>query len=178
MYRRYTVFKVFVSTAQGPCNSAICARCCLPAVAPTQHILMMAKSPRCYSPNNRRLAVCGSDRVVRLFDDQGRPADKFSTKPADRGPKTYVVRAMSFSPDSTKLAIAQSDNIVFVYKLGLEWGDKKTICNKFLQTSPITALTWPSSRQNELVHVPSVKRITGSYDPHDPVAGTDLQRVK
>ena len=22
------------------------------------------------------------------------------------------------------------------------------------------------------------KRITGSYDPHDPVAGTDLQRVK
>ncbi len=132
----------------------------------------------CFSPNNRRLAVCGSDRVVRLFDDQGRPADKFSTKPADRGPKTYVVRAMSFSPDSTKLAIAQSDNIVFVYKLGLEWGDKKTICNKFLQTSPITALTWPSSRQNELVHVPSVKRITGSYDPHDPVAGTDLQRVK
>jgi len=59
---------------------------------------------------------------------------------------------MSFSPDSTKLAIAQSDNIVFVYKLGLEWGDKKTICNKFLQTSPITALTWPSSRQNELVY--------------------------
>ena len=112
----------------------------------------------CYSPNNRRLAVCGSDSVVRLFDDQGRPADKFSTKPADRGPKTYVVRAMSFSPDSTKLAIAQSDNIVFVYKLGLEWGDKKTICNKFLQTSPITALTWPSSRQNELVHVPSVTK--------------------
>lgn len=35
--------------------------------------------------------------------------------------QTYVVRGMSFSPDSAKLAIAQSDNIVFIYKLGLEW---------------------------------------------------------
>ena len=110
----------------------------------------------CYSPNNRRLAVCGSDRVVRLFDDQGRPADKFSLSRPTEGQR--CCEAMSFSPDSTKLAIAQSDNIVFVYKLGLEWGDKKTICNKFLQTSPITALTWPSSRQNELVHVPSVTK--------------------
>ena len=36
-------------------------------------------------------------------------------------PQTYVVRGMAFSPDSTKLAVAQSDNIVFVYKLGSEW---------------------------------------------------------
>ena len=40
---------------------------------------------------------------------------------------------------------------MFVYKLGLEWGDKKSICNKFLQHSPITALTWPNHRHNELV---------------------------
>jgi len=33
--------------------------------------------------------------------------------------RRYVaVRGMAFSPDSTKLAIGQSDNIVFVYKLG------------------------------------------------------------
>ena len=107
----------------------------------------------CFSPNNRKLAVCGMDRVVRLFDDQGELCDKFSTKPADKGPKTYVVKAMHFSPDSNKLAIAQSDNIVFVYKLGLEWGDKKSICNKFLQASTITGLTWPCSRPNELVYV-------------------------
>ena len=49
--------------------------------------------------------------------------DKFSTKPADAaGPKNFMVRGMAFSPDSSKLAIGQSDNIVFVYKLGLEWG--------------------------------------------------------
>ena len=59
---------------------------------------------------------------------------------------------MSFSPDSTRIAIAQSDNAVFVYKLGLEWGDKKSICNKFLQSSPITCLVWPLARPNEFVY--------------------------
>jgi len=106
----------------------------------------------CYSPNGKKLAVCGMDRVVRLFDDTGEPVDKFSTKPADKGLKNYVVRAMVFAPDSTKLAIAQSDNIVFVYKLGTEWGDKKSICNKFLQASPVTSLSWPIARPNELVY--------------------------
>jgi len=28
---------------------------------------------------------------------------------------------MAFSPDSTKIAIGQSDNIVFVYKIGEDW---------------------------------------------------------
>jgi hypothetical protein len=32
----------------------------------------------------------------------------------------YLVRGMAFSPDSTKLAVAQSDNIVFVYRCCLE----------------------------------------------------------
>ena len=107
----------------------------------------------CWSSNNRRLAVVTTDRVVSLYDEHGERRDKFSTKPADaKGPKNYVVRGMAWSPDSSKLAIAQSDNIVFVYKLGLEWGDKKSICNKFLQSSPITCMTWPISRPNEIVY--------------------------
>jgi intraflagellar transport protein 172 len=57
---------------------------------------------------------------------------------------------MAFSPDSSRLAIAQSDNIVFVYKLGLKWGEKKSICNKFPQTASVTCLCWPSTHQNEL----------------------------
>ena len=93
-----------------------------------------------------------TDRVVQLFDENGERKDKFSTKPAQPdGVKNFVVRGMAFSPDSAKLAIAQSDNIVFVYKLGLEWGDKKSICNKFLQSKPVTALTWPQRRHNEVV---------------------------
>ncbi|CAD7702008.1 unnamed protein product [Ostreobium quekettii] len=89
--------------------------------------------------------------VVHLFDEQGEKRDKFKTKPAEaHSTQLYVVRAMAFSPDSMRLAIAQSDNIVFVYRLGLDWGDKKSICNKFVQASPITALAWPFGRQNEI----------------------------
>lgn len=36
-----------------------------------------------WSANNTKLAVCTSDRVVLLYDDQGEKRDKFSTKPAD-----------------------------------------------------------------------------------------------
>ena len=92
-----------------------------------------------------------SDRVVHLYNEQGEKRDKFSTKPAQKGPKNYLVRDIAFSPDSTKLAIAQSDNIVFVYKLGLEWGAKKSICNKFLQSSPVTCLAWPQAHPNKVV---------------------------
>jgi intraflagellar transport protein 172 len=104
-----------------------------------------------WAPNNKRLAVVTVDRVVHLFDDNGERRDKFSTKPADKGPKNYTVTNLCFSPDSGKLAVAQSDNIVFTYKLGTEWGDKKSICNKFHQSSPITAMVWPSAHPNEIV---------------------------
>ena len=57
---------------------------------------------------------------------------------------------MAFSPDSMRLAIAQSDNIVFVYKLGTDWGERKSICNKFPQNSSVTCLCWPPDRHNEI----------------------------
>ncbi|KAI9201990.1 uncharacterized protein BJ171DRAFT_584638 [Polychytrium aggregatum] len=105
-----------------------------------------------WSPNNQKLAVVGSDKVVQLFDETGERKDRFATKPADpKAGKSYYVCAMAFSPDSTKLAIAQSDCIVFVYKLGLEWGEKKSICNKLIQTAEITCLTWPKEQHNALV---------------------------
>lgn len=58
---------------------------------------------------------------------------------------------LAFSPDSTKLAVAQSDCVVYVYKLGLDWGEKKSICNKFIQTCDITCLTWPREQHNAIV---------------------------
>ncbi|KAL2082479.1 hypothetical protein ACEWY4_022297 [Coilia grayii] len=99
-----------------------------------------------WAPNNSRFAVCTVDRVVLLYDEQGERRDKFSTKPADAkyGKKSYTVKAMAFSPDSTKIAIAQTDDIIYVYKIGEDWGDKKVISNKFLQTSAVTCLIWPA----------------------------------
>ncbi|KAI8804484.1 hypothetical protein BJ742DRAFT_824622 [Cladochytrium replicatum] len=105
-----------------------------------------------WSSNNQKLAVVGADRVIQLYDETGERKDRFATKAAD--PKTtgkYVVTAIAFSPDATRLAIAQSDCAVFVYKLGLEWGEKKSICNKLIQTSEITCLTWPKEQNNALV---------------------------
>jgi len=37
------------------------------------------------------------------------------------GKKSYMVKGMAFSPDSTKIAIGQTDDIVFVYKIGEDW---------------------------------------------------------
>lgn len=49
------------------------------------------------------------------------------------------------------MAVAQTDCVVFVYKIGLEWGEKKSICNKFIQSVEITCLAWPLLQPNALV---------------------------
>ena len=105
----------------------------------------------CFSPNGKKLAVCTSDRLIRIYDENGQSKDKFPTKATDDGPKNYLIRQMAFSPQNDKLAIAQSDNIVFIYKIGTEWGEKKTICNKFPERSSVTSLLWPSKTLNEIV---------------------------
>ena len=98
-----------------------------------------------WSPNNMKLAVCTADRVVLLFDETGEKRDKFSTKPADAkyGKRSYTVKGIEFSPDGTKLAVGQTDNIVFVYKVGEEWGEKKvTFFKKIKLLRPMPTLTY------------------------------------
>ncbi|KAL1129294.1 hypothetical protein AAG570_013823, partial [Ranatra chinensis] len=97
-----------------------------------------------WSPNNQKLAICNSERTVLLFDENGERKDKFPTKPSDpkNGRKSYTVKGLAFSPDSTKIAVGQTDNIIYVYKIGEEWGEKKVISNKFTQQSPVTCLIW------------------------------------
>ena len=88
------------------------------------------------------MAVVDATRSVHLVDETGTRRDKFSTRSSDPAvsERTYAVTGMAFSPDSMRLAIAQTDKIVFVFKLGLEWGDKKSICNRFKDPAAITAL--------------------------------------
>ena len=38
-----------------------------------------------------------------------------------------------------------------MYKLGLEWGEKKSIVNKLIQAADISCLTWPREQPNALV---------------------------
>jgi len=107
----------------------------------------------CWSNNNRRLAVADSERSIHLFDETGEKRERFPTKSAEgkKGSKLYTITGMVFSPDDVKLAIAQTDDIVYVYRLGLEWGEKKIICNKFLQKSAVTCTCWPHLHPSEIV---------------------------
>ncbi|XP_013172557.1 PREDICTED: intraflagellar transport protein osm-1 [Papilio xuthus] len=97
-----------------------------------------------WSPNNVKLAVATCERQILLFDLDGTRRDKFSTKPADAaaGKKSYVITSISFSENSELLGVAQSDNMVFVYRVGADWSGKKVICNKFsLSGAPLKLLT-------------------------------------
>lgn len=40
--------------------------------------------------------------------------------------------------------------MVFVYRIGLVWGEKKSICNKFPAASPVACLAWPAARPSTL----------------------------
>ncbi len=59
-----------------------------------------------WAPNGQRLAIVGVDRVVHLFDDAGDKQDRFSTKAGGDSGTSFVVRALEFSPCSTKLAVS------------------------------------------------------------------------
>ena len=147
-----------------------------------------------WAPNSYRLAVALADNWIYLFDENLELMDRFPTKPAnkpaDGSPAApYSVRGLAFSPDSERLAIAQSDDIVFVYRLGATWEDKKAIVNKFyLQTGgahipdqSITSVCWPSKRPNEIVFglangsvkvgVSKVNRVITLYDTTSFVLG-------
>lgn len=49
---------------------------------PTEGVTRVTSA--CWSPNGKKLAVCTTDRVVILFDEDGVRRDRFVTKPADK----------------------------------------------------------------------------------------------
>ena len=42
----------------------------------------------CWSPNGKKIAVCTTERVVLMFDEEGKQKDKFSTKPCEKVKRT------------------------------------------------------------------------------------------
>jgi WD40 repeat protein len=85
------------------------------------------------SAHSCRLAAATPDNIIHLFDEAGDRKDKFRTKAGDATTQEFSVLAIAFSPDGSKLAVAQSNHMVLVYRLGVDWGEKKGICNKFQQ---------------------------------------------
>ena len=74
----------------------------------------------------------------------------FSTKAKNKNSKSYLVKEIAFSPDSTKFTVCQKDCIIFIYNIGINWGNKKVICNKFEQNFPVTAMIQPNKKTSEL----------------------------
>ncbi|OAF71469.1 Intraflagellar transport protein osm-1 [Intoshia linei] len=117
-----------------------------------------------WSSNCKKMAVATGDLVISLFSETCEQKDKFATKPCDsKYPKnSYIITGIAFSFDGQKLAVAQSDNIIFVYKIGENWGDKKVICNKFFQQTAVTCLIWPKNQEI----------LFGAYDGKVRIANT------
>ncbi|KJH41170.1 hypothetical protein DICVIV_12854 [Dictyocaulus viviparus] len=75
------------------------------------------------TPNGVKLAIVARDRSITLVDEKGVVKDRFSSKPFDQkyGKKSYIIKSICFSPDSSKLAVAQTDNVVYVFRIGETW---------------------------------------------------------
>ena len=102
-----------------------------------------------WSPNNMKLAVACGDKKIYLFDEQGNNKEYFSTKAFQSN--DYEIIQILFNPESTKLAVAQSDNIIFIYKLGLNWGEEKSISNKFKLEAKPNCMIWSKTNTNEII---------------------------
>lgn len=99
-----------------------------------------------FNPSMSKLAVANFDRTISFFDSNYAKKDRMPTRGANKIDKNYMVRAMAFSPDSNILTVAQSDNILYSYKVGADFKTKKSICSKIpLQSSP-SCIQWPSDR--------------------------------
>ena len=129
----------------------------------------------CYTRDSKFLGVATSDRLISIYDEQGNRLDKFNTKPKNKGPKNYLLRSIQFGPDvkNPKLLVGQTDGAVFVYKwtnsnnndknnnndddddIGNDnvWCGKKSICNKFLEASPIVSVAWHDGNPSQCVYV-------------------------
>jgi hypothetical protein len=56
-----------------------------------------------WAPNNIKLAICTSDRIIHLFDEMGEKKDKFSTKPVE--PKVLTTLKMAYNRMYVKFAV-------------------------------------------------------------------------
>ena len=47
-----------------------------------------------WSPDGKKIAVAMPDKTIHLYDQEGAHKDKFSTKPAEKGQKSYTIRGI------------------------------------------------------------------------------------
>ena len=76
----------------------------------------------CFSPNMTKLAICSyGNNHVTFFDGQlNEKKEKFALKAVAKefSRKSFAVKGIAFSADSTKFAVGQTDCVIYVYKIG------------------------------------------------------------
>ena len=95
-----------------------------------------------------KLAIASEDKNIYLFDEQGNPKNKFST---DRGSEVYEIIQILFEQKSEKLAVARSDNLILVYKLGTNWEDKESISQGFNVEAKPNCMIVTKGNQNGII---------------------------
>lgn len=103
-----------------------------------------------FSPNNKKLAIATCERAILFYDENFELKDKIMARAADKEGRNFVIKSIEFSPDSTIISVAQTDNMIFSYRIGSSWGEKKSICSKIPTPCSSTCLVWPGSSLTEL----------------------------
>ncbi|KAI3378372.1 hypothetical protein SNEBB_000136 [Seison nebaliae] len=98
-----------------------------------------------WSNDGKKFAICDSTRTIRCYDDDGNSQAKFLSKPAEPENRrnNFIITGIVFSPDGSKLAVAQTDSVIYVYSIGKDWSERRSIMGKFKQPSPVTCVIWP-----------------------------------
>ena len=96
-----------------------------------------------FSPTNKNIAVACQDNNIYLFNEQGEIKETLST--LSFGPKTkaYEIIQIQFNQEGNKIAVAQSNDIIYVTNLG----ERISSCNKFIQDARPTCLIWPRPKE-------------------------------
>ncbi|XP_075260447.1 intraflagellar transport protein 172 homolog isoform X2 [Convolutriloba macropyga] len=105
-----------------------------------------------WSHDGKLFAFVNAAKRLYIYDAEDLSTHKevFSLKAKEKnalfGVQSFTVKGIAFHPSGTKIAIAQSDDVVFMYRFQSSpgvWDGKKSICNKFLFESTPTCIYWP-----------------------------------
>jgi len=95
-----------------------------------------------------KLAIASEDKNIYIFDEQGNYKKKFSTK---SGSENYEIIQILFEQQSENLAVARSDNLLLVYKLGINWEEKELRIYELNLESKPNCMILPKKEKNGII---------------------------
>ena len=102
-----------------------------------------------WSPNNKIIAVACSDRKIYLFDEQGNSKQNISTMSSNSG--IYEIMQIQFNPESTKLAIIQSNKIILIHNINPNKDESKLKDNIVRQSEKPNCMIWSKVNPGALI---------------------------